>query len=151
MKKAIAIFTTIMLLFVFAGSAYALGESNLNGSAVTRGSSIPTTATTLPYTASSGSGVYSYIYSNYKFKPASSNKITVAFSGNCESIVNYTLKLYSSSTNSEQPTTMVIMMNRSGAISASNAWSSLSSTTYYYGYMEKTDSSVRAAMSGKYS
>lgn len=138
MKKIITTIVCFALVFVFASSSLA-------------GSGIPTATTTLPYTASSGSGIYSYTYTNYKFKPASANKITVAFTGNCSSIVNYTLKLYSSSTVTEQPTTMVIMMNRTGSVSASNAWSSLNSATYYYGYMGKTDNTVRAAVTGKYS
>lgn len=140
------IFTGIFAVLLLACSSvsFAVGEPE------TRGNSVPTQKTTLPYSAYANK-VYSYTYTAYKFKPNSGNKINVDFYAYCPQGDSYYLRLYDSTTGSEVSSTLAILtLVGQVETTTSHSWSNLNSDRYYYGKLEKMNSTHSARMTATY-
>lgn len=106
---------------------------------VTRGNNPPSAATSLPYCAQAT--IYSYVYTNYKFRPGSSGEIHTSFTGSVSSgTTNVTIYLYDANTGSS-----VASYSLGTASSWTNKgirWYNLNTSHYYYFEVVKTGSNA---------
>jgi len=111
-----------------------------------RGDNPPTSTTTLPYSAASSStGINSYVYTNYKFKPSSLGKIHTTFTGNSNPKGNsVTVDIYLYDATAGNVEVASYSLGSATAWSGQGvSWYNLNTSHYYYFKIVKSVGSAR--------